>query len=69
MAKWPFAAYVVGGEPKTTPAYQIGANGPFPIWVARLSPSLKAGAHAIEVHVVDEYGRDYHDSLILEVTA
>jgi hypothetical protein len=38
------------------------------IWVARLPPSLELGAHAIDVHVVDEYGRDHHDSLILEVT-
>jgi C terminal of Calcineurin-like phosphoesterase/N terminal of Calcineurin-like phosphoesterase len=38
------------------------------IWVARLPASLEAGAHAIDVHVVDEYGRDHHDSLILEVT-
>ena len=38
------------------------------IWVARLPASLEPGAHAIDVHVVDEYGRDHHDSLILEVT-
>ena len=38
------------------------------IWTARLPASLEAGAHAIDVHVVDEYGRDHHDSLILEVT-
>jgi hypothetical protein len=38
------------------------------IWVARLPPLLEPGAHAIDVYVVDEYGRDHHDSLILEVT-
>ena len=38
------------------------------IWVARLPASLEAGAHAIDVHVVDEYGRDHHDSLIVEIT-
>jgi hypothetical protein len=32
------------------------------------APSLETGAHAIDVHAVDEFGRD-HDSLILEVTA
>jgi hypothetical protein len=38
------------------------------VWVARLPPLLEPGAHAIDVYVVDEYGRDRHDSLILEVT-
>jgi len=39
------------------------------IWTARLPSNLEPGAHAIEVHVSDEYGRDHHDRLILEVTA
>jgi len=39
------------------------------IWTARLPATLEAGAHAIDVHVIDEYGRGHHDSLILEVTA
>ncbi|MGH6850903.1 MAG: hypothetical protein ACREDD_10720 [Methylocella sp.] len=38
------------------------------IWVARLPSSLEPGAHAIDVHVVDEYGRDHHGIVILEVT-
>jgi len=33
------------------------------------APSLETGAHPIDVHVVNEYGRDHHESLILEVTA
>ena len=39
------------------------------IWTARLPSSLELGAHAIDVHAVDEFGRDHHDRLILEVTA
>lgn len=38
------------------------------IWVERLPATLAAGTHTIEVHVVDEYGRDRHDRLVLEVT-
>ena len=33
------------------------------------APSLEPGSHAIDEHVVDEYGRDHHDRLILAVTA
>jgi hypothetical protein len=33
------------------------------------APSLETGAHPIDVHVVNEYCRDHHDGLILEVTA
>jgi hypothetical protein len=39
------------------------------IWTARLPATLEPGAHAIDVHVVDEYGRDHRDQLILEVVA
>ena len=38
------------------------------IWVERLTTSLEAGTHTIDVHVSDEYGRDRHDRLVLEVT-
>jgi C terminal of Calcineurin-like phosphoesterase len=39
------------------------------IWTARLPTDLGAGAHCIAVRVVDEYGREHHDHLIVEVTA
>jgi 3',5'-cyclic AMP phosphodiesterase CpdA len=39
------------------------------IWTARLPIDLGAGTHCIAVRVVDEYGREHHDHLIVEVTA
>jgi hypothetical protein len=38
------------------------------IWTARLPVDLKAGTHCIMVRVVDEYGREHHDRLCMEVT-
>ena len=38
------------------------------IWTARLPADLKAGTHCLMVRSVDEYGRDHHDRLCLEVT-
>ena len=38
------------------------------IWVERLPTSLDVGTHTIDVHVIDEYGRDRHDQVVLEVT-
>jgi hypothetical protein len=38
------------------------------LWVARLPADLEAGTHCIRVCVVDEYGREHHDHLVLEVT-
>jgi hypothetical protein len=63
----PFVQEVFGRNPETVKPW-VKAEPSSHIWVARLPPSLDAGAHAIDVHVVDEYGRDHHDSLILEVT-
>jgi len=37
------------------------------VWTARLPADLEAGAHCIMVRVVDEYGREHHDCLCLEV--
>jgi C terminal of Calcineurin-like phosphoesterase/N terminal of Calcineurin-like phosphoesterase len=37
------------------------------IWVARLPADLDAGTHCIMVRVIDEYGREHHDRLCLEV--
>jgi len=37
------------------------------IWVARLPADLEAGTHCITVRVFDEYGREHHDRLCLEV--
>jgi C terminal of Calcineurin-like phosphoesterase len=63
----PFVQEVFARNPETIKPW-VKAEPSSHIWVARLPPSLEAGAHAIHVHVVDEYGRDHHDSLILEVT-
>jgi hypothetical protein len=38
------------------------------LWVARLPADLEAGTHCIRVRVEDEYGREHHDHLVLEVT-
>jgi C terminal of Calcineurin-like phosphoesterase/N terminal of Calcineurin-like phosphoesterase/Calcineurin-like phosphoesterase len=38
------------------------------LWVARLPADLAAGTHCIKVRVTDEYGREHHDHLVLEVT-
>jgi len=38
------------------------------IWSARLPGDLEAGTHCIAVRVVDEYGREHRDHLVLEVT-
>jgi hypothetical protein len=63
----PFVVEVFGRNPETIKPW-VKAEPSSHIWVARLPASLKPGAHAIDVHAVDEYGRDHHDSLILEVT-
>ena len=39
------------------------------IWSARLPGDLGLGTHCIAVRVVDEYGREHRDSLVLEVIA
>jgi hypothetical protein len=38
------------------------------LWVARLPADLEAGTHCVKVRVTDEYGREHHDHLVLEVT-
>jgi C terminal of Calcineurin-like phosphoesterase/N terminal of Calcineurin-like phosphoesterase len=38
------------------------------LWVARLPADLEAGTHCIKVRVMDEYGREHRDHLVLEVT-
>jgi hypothetical protein len=38
------------------------------LWVARLPADLEVGTHCIKVRVTDEYGREHHDHLVLEVT-
>ena len=37
------------------------------IWTARLPAALPPGTHRADVAVVDEYGRDRHDSILIEV--
>jgi 3',5'-cyclic AMP phosphodiesterase CpdA len=39
------------------------------IWSARLPPDLEAGTHCVAVRVIDEYGREHRDHLIVELTA
>lgn len=39
------------------------------LWVAPLPADLEAGTHCIKVTVSDEYGREHHDRLVLEVVA
>jgi len=39
------------------------------IWSARLPADLRPGTHCISVRATDEYGREHHDHLILELTA
>jgi hypothetical protein len=39
------------------------------IWSARLPGDLDAGTHCIAVRVIDEYGREHRDHLIVELTA
>lgn len=37
------------------------------LWAARLPADIEAGVHCIRVRVVDEYGREHEDHLVLEV--
>jgi hypothetical protein len=39
------------------------------IWSARLPSDLEAGTHCARVRVIDEYGREYRDHLVVELTA
>lgn len=39
------------------------------IWSARLPASLQPGTHTLTVKVRDEYGRDYSEHAVLELTA
>jgi hypothetical protein len=39
------------------------------IWTARLPGNLEAGTHCIAVRVVDEYGRENREHLVVELTA
>jgi hypothetical protein len=39
------------------------------ISAARLPHDLEPGAHRITVRVVDEYGREHLDNLVMELTA
>jgi hypothetical protein len=49
----------VFGRNKETIKSWVKAEPSSHIWVARLPPSLDAGAHAIDVLAVDEYGRSH----------
>ena len=39
------------------------------IWSARLPADLEAGTHCVAVRVIDEYGREHGDHLIVELTS
>ena len=39
------------------------------IWSARLPGDLEAGTHCIAVRVIDEYGREHRDHLVIELMA
>ena len=39
------------------------------IWSARLPGDLQPGTHCVAVRVIDEYGREHRDNLVLELTA
>jgi C terminal of Calcineurin-like phosphoesterase/N terminal of Calcineurin-like phosphoesterase/Calcineurin-like phosphoesterase len=39
------------------------------IWTARLPSDLESGTHCIAVRVIDEYGREHRDHLVIELTA
>jgi calcineurin-like phosphoesterase family protein len=39
------------------------------VWVARLPGDLGAGTHCVAVRVIDEYGREHRDHLVVELTA
>jgi hypothetical protein len=64
----PFVQEVFGRNRETIKPW-VKAEPSSHIWTARLPVNLEPGAHAIDVHVVDEYGRDHRDRMILEVTA
>ena len=64
----PFLEEVFARNPQTIKPW-VKAEPSSHIWTARLPSTLEPGAHAFDVHVVDEYGRDHHGRLILEVTA
>jgi C terminal of Calcineurin-like phosphoesterase/N terminal of Calcineurin-like phosphoesterase/Calcineurin-like phosphoesterase len=38
------------------------------IWTARLPADLEAGTHCLRARVIDEYGREHRDHLVIEVT-
>jgi hypothetical protein len=38
------------------------------IWTARLPPDLEVGTHCLCVRVMDEYGHEHRDHLVIEVT-
>jgi hypothetical protein len=39
------------------------------IWTARLPDDLEPGTHCVAVRVVDEFGREHRDHLVMELTA
>jgi C terminal of Calcineurin-like phosphoesterase/N terminal of Calcineurin-like phosphoesterase len=63
----PFVLEVFGRNRETIKPW-VKAEPSSHIWIGRLPASLEAGAHAIDVHVVDEYGRAHRDGIVLEVT-
>lgn len=63
----PFVEEVYGRNQATIKPW-VKAEPSSHIWIARLPADLAPGAHSINVHVVDEYGRDHNGHMVIEVT-
>jgi hypothetical protein len=62
----PFIQQVFGRAPETIKPWVK----PIPsshLWTARLPQTLRPGTYALKVKVVDEYGREHRDGMVLEV--
>ncbi|MCI0736271.1 MAG: calcineurin-like phosphoesterase C-terminal domain-containing protein, partial [Beijerinckiaceae bacterium] len=62
----PFVEEVFGRNPETVKPW-VKAEPSSHIWAARLPASLEPGAHAIDVHAADEYGRAHHGQMVVEI--
>ena len=64
----PFVAQVYARNAETRKPW-VKAEPSSHIWVARLPADLGPGTHRADVFVIDEYGREARDALIIEVTS
>ena len=63
----PFIEELYGRNPATIKPW-VSAIPSSHLWTARLPHDLPPGTATINVRVVDEYGREHFDHLVLEVT-